>query len=122
MGLRLQLVTDLDCCWGWAGCGVGLWGSWGWWWARGEGLLGPRRLGPGLGWVGQAGPAVNLVAVDTGLGAGVAEGVRLQNDLPCVSLVAVRSIPESRFLVLLLACVFSLNPIFGLFVGRGNTK
>ena len=34
----------------------------------------------------------------------------------------MRSIPESRFLVLLLACVFSLNPIFGLLVGRGNTK
>ena len=40
----------------------------------------------------------------------------------CVSLGLVRSIPESRFLVLFLACVFSLNPIFELLLGRGHTK
>ena len=40
----------------------------------------------------------------------------------CVSLGLVRSIPESRFLVLFLACMFSLNPIFELLLGRGNTK
>ena len=40
----------------------------------------------------------------------------------CVSLGLVRIIPESRFLVLFLACVFSLNPIFELLLGRGHTK
>ena len=40
----------------------------------------------------------------------------------CVSLGLVRSIPESRFLMLFLACVFSLNPIFELLLGRGHTK
>ena len=40
----------------------------------------------------------------------------------CVSLGLVRSIPESRFLVLFLACVFSLNPIFELLLGRGHTQ
>ena len=40
----------------------------------------------------------------------------------CVSLGLVRSIPESRFLVLFLASMFSLNPIFELLLGRGNTK
>ena len=40
----------------------------------------------------------------------------------CVSLGLVRSIPESRFCVLFLACVFNLNPIFELLLGRGHTQ
>ena len=39
-----------------------------------------------------------------------------------VSLGLVRSIPESRFFVLFLACVFSLNPILELLLGRGHTQ
>ena len=40
----------------------------------------------------------------------------------CVSLLLVRSIPESRFPVLFFAYVFSLNPIFELLLSRGNTE